>query len=52
MTQINLDKKLYEQVKDFVKGDRVEYPTLKCFVERAVKDKLRIELINRKEVRE
>ena len=49
MTQINLDENLYQEVKIFVEKDRIEYPSIINFVEKAVRDKLRIETINKKE---
>ncbi len=49
MTNVNLDDELYKQVSEFVKNDKIEYPSLQNFVEKAVRDKLRIEVINKKE---
>ena len=49
MTQMNIDTELYEQIKQFIEKDRIEYPSITNFVEKAAKDKLRIESINRKE---
>jgi hypothetical protein len=49
MTQVNIDEELYKQVSEFVKKERIEYPSIINFIERAVKDKLRIELISQKE---
>lgn len=49
MTQMNLDDELYRQVKEFVQENNIEYPSLTNFVERATKEKLRIELIRSKE---
>lgn len=50
MVTVNIDNELYEQVKEFIQKDRIEYPSLQNFVEKAVKDKLRIETINKKEL--
>ena len=50
MTQVNVDDELYKQVKQFVDMDRIEYPSLINFIEKAIRDKLRIETINIKEV--
>lgn len=49
MTQINVDDELYKQVKEFITKDKIEYPSLINFVEKAIRDKLRIETINSKE---
>lgn len=46
---VEIEQELYEKVRNYVDLDRVEYPSIKNFVEKAVKDKLRIELINKKE---
>lgn len=50
MVTVNIDNELYEQVKKYVETDRIEYPSLQNFVEKAVKDKLRIESRNQKEL--
>lgn len=50
MTNVNIDNELLEKVKEFIEKDRIEYPSVLNFVERAVRDKLRIEVINRKEI--
>ena len=47
---IDIDENLYMQVKDIINKDRIEYPTLKSFVERAIRDKVRIETINQREL--
>lgn len=49
MTNVNIDNDLYEQVKRFVENDKIEYPFISNFIEKAIRDKLRIELINLKE---
>jgi hypothetical protein len=49
MTQLNMDNELYEKVREFVEIDKIEYPSIINFVEKAVRDKLRIETINMKE---
>ena len=52
MTMVNLDDELYAQVKEFVQKDKIEYPSINNFVERAVRDKLRIEYLNFKETQQ
>lgn len=49
MTQLNLDDDLYQEVKRYVENDKIEYPSIINFVEKSVRDRLRIETINRKE---
>ena len=52
MTQVNIDDELYKQVSEFVQKDKIEYPTILNFVEKAVRDKLRIEYRNFKETQQ
>jgi len=49
MVMVNLDDTIYENLKQFLKDNNIEYPTLKNFVDRSVKEKLKIELIQEKE---
>ena len=49
MVTIDMDEALHKALKDFLAKDKIEYPTMTNFVEKAVRDKLRIELINQKE---
>ena len=37
MVMVRIDEKLYEEIKPIVEKDRVEYPTLQNFVNKAVK---------------
>lgn len=51
MTQVNIDKDLYNKVRNFVyDGDKIEYPTINNFIERAIKNQLRIETLHKKEL--
>lgn len=47
---VDIEKELYEQITKFVKQDKVTYPSINNFVNKAVRDRLRIELINKKEL--
>jgi len=37
MVMVDVDNDLYEKIKPIVEGNRVEYPTLQNFVNKAVK---------------
>lgn len=37
---VNIQDKLYREVKTFIRGKEIEYPTLKNFVEKAVRNEL------------
>lgn len=50
MVTVNIDNELYKKVQEFIEADRIEYPSLNNFVEKAVRDKLRIESISKKEL--
>lgn len=50
MPMVQVDEELHEQVKKLVKERKTEYPTIQFFVNTAIKDKLRIELIEQKEI--
>ena len=49
MTLVNLDDEIYEQVKIIIEKTRPEYANLKNFVDRAVKEKIKIDMIRHKE---
>lgn len=49
MPIVNLDNTIYENLKQFLKDNKVEYPTLKNFVDRSVQEKLKIEMIRQNE---
>ena len=49
MASVQLDDQIHREVKKFIDNDRIEYPSIQNFIERAVRDKLRIELINYEE---
>ena len=45
MTIIRIDDGLHKKVSDFIKdGDGIEYPSIKNFIDRAIKEKLKKEL--------
>ena len=50
MTTVNIDDEIYKQISEYIKMDKIEYPTIQNFVEKSCRDKLRIETINKKEV--
>ena len=49
MVLVNLDDTIHANLKQFLKDHKIEYPTLKNFVDKSVKEKLKIELIRTKE---
>ena len=49
MVLVNLDDTLYANLKLFLKDNTIEYPNLKNFVDRAVKNQLRIDTLRNKE---
>lgn len=40
MVIVDIDEELYEKVKPIVEGKKIEYPTLKNFINKAVKEKV------------
>lgn len=51
MVMVNIDDELYNQISKFITKDRIEYPSISNFVNKAAKEKLRIETINQKELK-
>ena len=49
MVMVNLDDTIYENLKLFLKDNKIEYPTLKNFVDKSVQAKLKIDMIRQKE---
>ena len=45
MTMVNLDEELHDNVRKMVEFDPVENPHIKNYIERAVREKLRIDKI-------
>lgn len=42
MTVININTELHKQIAEFIdKDDRIEYPSVKNFVDKAIKEKLK-----------
>jgi len=44
MVMVDVDNELYESIKGVVEKNRVEYPTLQNFVNKAVRDKIKKEI--------
>ena len=40
MTQVDVDDELYGEAKEIAESQRVEYPTTKNFIDKAVKEKI------------
>ncbi len=40
MTVVDIDEKLYEKIKESVAKDKITFPTINNFVNKAVKEKL------------
>ena len=49
MAMVNIDEEIHEQVSKMVKDQRVDYPTITFYVNRALKNQLRIDAIGVKE---
>lgn len=49
MALVNIDDDLHKQVTKLVDEHKVDYPTIVFYVNRAIKNQLRIDLINAKE---
>ncbi|GAG57578.1 unnamed protein product [marine sediment metagenome] len=41
MVMVDVDEELYASVKKVIEKDRVEYPTLQNFVNKAIRDKVK-----------
>jgi len=51
MTVVDINDELYRNVKKFIIDNNIEYPTLQNFVNKAVRNQLRIDMIQEKEKR-
>ena len=49
MVVLNVDDDVYERAKKTVEMNRVDYPSIKNFVDKAIREKVRIEMIRRAE---
>jgi len=49
MTLVNVDDELYKQVRKMVEMYSVDYPNIKNFIDRAVREKIKIDMIRDKE---
>jgi hypothetical protein len=52
MALVNIDEEIHKQVSKMVEEHRTEYPTIIFYVNRAIKNQLRIDLIASKEEQE
>jgi len=43
MVMVDVDEELYASIKKVIGNDRVEYPTLQNFVNKAIRDKIKKE---------
>lgn len=37
MSQVNIDDKVYDEIKQFVENNNIEYPSVKNFIDRQLK---------------
>jgi len=42
MVTVDIDNKLYEEIKEIVQEDNIEYPSINNFVNKALKEKIKI----------
>ena len=49
MASMQIDDELHKKVKEYIETDRIEYPSIQNFVEKSIRNQLRIEYINKKE---
>lgn len=40
MALVNMDEEVYQKAKEFVKQDRIKYPTVKNFIDKIVLEKI------------
>ncbi len=52
MVNVDIDKDLYEDIKEVVKKDRLNFPSIRHFVHKMLLDKVIEEKNNRKEEKE
>lgn len=45
MTMIDLDDELYKKISEFVENNKIDYPSIRTFVNIAAKNQLRIDKI-------
>ena len=49
MPIVEINEELYEQVRKIVEICKVDYPSIKNFIDRAVREKVKIDMIREKE---
>lgn len=49
MAMVNIDDEIHEQVTKLVKDKKVDYPTIQFYVNRAIRNQLRIDTLSIKE---
>lgn len=40
MTQVDIDNDVYNSIKDFIENDKIEYPTIKNYIDKTLKKSL------------
>ena len=49
-TNVAIEDEIYENVRKFIVDNKVDYPTINNFVNKAVRNQLRIDMIREKEM--
>lgn len=49
LTMVKIDENLHAQVKKIVADQKVDYPTIQFYVNRAIKNQLRIDMLSIRE---
>ena len=52
MALVDIDDKIHKQIKDIVEEQKVDYPTIQFYVNRALKNQLKIDTIASKELQQ
>lgn len=52
MALVDIDDEIHRQIKKIVEEQKVDYPTIQFYVNRAIKNQLRIDVINYKETQQ